>query len=102
VWAILLAPPQREHQTPLTAAPFRAGHRALTRLLLVIGERLALPARPGPMSSGMRVLGLFVDPAVDRLAVAFGLTDVVELMLAWRGAGYYGLDHYLLPLLDVP
>jgi len=50
----------------------------------------------------MRVLGLFVDPAVDRLAVAFGLTDVVELMLAWRGAGYYGLDHYLVPLLDVP
>ncbi len=48
------------------------------------------------------VLGLFVDPAVDRLAVAFGLTDVEELMLAWRGAGYYGLDHYLLPLLDVP
>ncbi|MEX1155948.1 MAG: hypothetical protein WED12_02180 [Chloroflexota bacterium] len=48
------------------------------------------------------VLGLFVDPAVDRLAVAFGLTDIVELMLAWRVAGYDGLDRYLLPLLGVP
>jgi len=32
--------------------------------------------------------------------VLFGLT--VGLMLAWRVAGYYGVDRYLLPLLGVP
>ncbi|MGA2514465.1 MAG: DoxX family protein [Candidatus Limnocylindrales bacterium] len=32
--------------------------------------------------------------------ILFALT--VGLMLAWRVAGYYGLDRYLLPLLGVP
>jgi thiosulfate dehydrogenase [quinone] large subunit len=26
----------------------------------------------------------------------------VGLMLAWRVAGYYGVDRYLLPMLGVP
>jgi thiosulfate dehydrogenase [quinone] large subunit len=29
-------------------------------------------------------------------------TLAVGLMLAWRVAGYYGLDRYLLPLLGTP
>ncbi|MDQ6795024.1 MAG: DoxX family membrane protein [Chloroflexota bacterium] len=29
-------------------------------------------------------------------------TFAVGLMLAWKGAGYYGADRYLLPLLGVP
>jgi len=29
-------------------------------------------------------------------------TLAVGLMLAWKVAGYYGLDRYLLPLLGVP
>jgi thiosulfate dehydrogenase [quinone] large subunit len=29
-------------------------------------------------------------------------TLAVGLMLAWRVAGYYGLDRYLLPMLGTP
>ena len=29
-------------------------------------------------------------------------TFAVGLMLAWKVAGYYGLDRYLLPMLGVP
>jgi thiosulfate dehydrogenase [quinone] large subunit len=29
-------------------------------------------------------------------------TFAVGLMLAWKVAGYYGLDRYLLPLLGTP
>jgi thiosulfate dehydrogenase [quinone] large subunit len=29
-------------------------------------------------------------------------TLAVGLMLAWKVAGYYGLDRYLLPLLGTP
>jgi thiosulfate dehydrogenase [quinone] large subunit len=29
-------------------------------------------------------------------------TLAVGLMLAWRVAGYYGLDRYLLPMLGAP
>jgi thiosulfate dehydrogenase [quinone] large subunit len=32
--------------------------------------------------------------------ILFALT--VGLMLAWRVAGYYGVDRFLLPLLGVP
>jgi thiosulfate dehydrogenase [quinone] large subunit len=32
--------------------------------------------------------------------ILFALT--VGLMLAWRVAGYYGIDRYLLPILGVP
>ena len=30
------------------------------------------------------------------------VTLAIGLMLAWRVAGYYGLDRYLLPRLGVP
>jgi thiosulfate dehydrogenase [quinone] large subunit len=29
-------------------------------------------------------------------------TAAIGLMLAWRVAGYYGLDRYLLPMLGTP
>lgn len=62
------------------------------------------------------ILGLFVGIAAffgAMLNVSFGLAGVagvnpvfmllgVFLILAWRNAGYYGLDRYALPLLGTP
>jgi len=62
------------------------------------------------------IIGLFVGIAAffaGLLTVSFGLAGVagvnplffvieVFLVLAWRNAGYYGLDRYVLPALGTP
>jgi thiosulfate dehydrogenase (quinone) large subunit len=62
------------------------------------------------------ILGLFTAVAAffaGMLSVSFGLAGVagvnpaffvmeVFLILAWRNAGYYGLDRYVLPMLGTP
>jgi thiosulfate dehydrogenase [quinone] large subunit len=62
------------------------------------------------------ILGLFTGAAAffaGLLTMSFGLAGVagvnpvfflaeVLLILAWRNAGYYGLDRYVLPMLGTP
>ena len=62
------------------------------------------------------IIGLFTGLAAffaGMLTVSFGLAGVagvnpvffvieVMLILAWRNAGYYGLDRYVLPALGTP
>ena len=71
----------------------------------------------GEMAVGIAlIIGLFVGIAAffaGLLTVSFGLAGVagvnpvfflveVLLILAWRNAGYYGLDRYVLPALGTP
>ncbi len=92
-------------------------YAAFLRFIVRSGGFLAPVIAVGELLIGAAlILGLFVGIAAffgAMLNVSFGLAGVagvnpvfmllgVFLILAWRNAGYYGLDRYALPLLGTP
>ena len=70
--------------------------------LTLAGIALILGVLTGPAAfvGGCLSIGLWDSAGVP--AVAFLFAAVVWLVLAWRTAGWIGLDRWLLPLLGMP
>jgi thiosulfate dehydrogenase (quinone) large subunit len=73
---------------------------ALGELAVGIGLLLGALVGIAAFFGAMMNVSYMLAGSASTNPVLFALT--VGLMLAWRVAGYYGLDRYLLPLLGVP
>jgi thiosulfate dehydrogenase (quinone) large subunit len=74
----------------------------LTLGLTLAGIALILGVLTGPAAfvGGCLSIGLWDSAGVPMITLLFGA--VVWLVLAWKTAGWIGLDRWLLPLLGMP
>src|SRR5438132_13314117 len=79
---------------------FLAPARAVGELLIVIALVLGLFTAVAAFFGGMLTMS-FGLAGVAGVNPLFFLIEVL-LILAWRNAGYYGLDRYVLPALGTP
>lgn len=83
------------------------GHEAWFAYVIVFGEiAVGIALVVGALTGIAAFFGIFMNMAFLLAgSVSSGpilLTMGIGLMLAWRVAGYYGVDRYLLPMLGTP
>jgi thiosulfate dehydrogenase [quinone] large subunit len=76
--------------------------RALVIIQILAGIALILGAFVGPAAFAGGVVGSGLLPATAGVMTPLLFTAVVWLVLAWKTAGWIGLDRWLLPLLGMP
>ena len=76
--------------------------QALATVQTLVGIALILGAFVGLAAFAGGVLGSGLLPATAGVMTPLLFTAVVVLVLAWKTAGWIGLDRWLLPLMGMP
>src|SRR5205814_8124704 len=96
VWYLHFLQALVDHHTQGWCAPLIAWGECLVGLALILGALTAVAAGAGALLN----LNYMLAGSASLNPVLF--LGALLLILAWRAAGYVGLDRWLLPLLGTP